>query len=531
MILLRLIWFVKPLFFYMTLAIILGVLGHLSAFSLPVLALYLFGVNFNTSVLIIFILAGILRGIFRYAEQYLNHYIAFTILAQVRATLFKKLRSLDEKNNHADDLTLLSSDIELLEVFFAHTLSPIMIAFIFNAIVLSLLSSFSPVYALIALTSYLFLGIAIPFIFGNLGHNPGHKYRQGISDLNALSLEGIRGWKELKNFHQERAFIQNLRDQGNEILIQQKKLKIQAGLNKSLCDGIVLSSGLILVLIGQRLDLPILFPFTILMSSFGPSLALSQLTNNLNLTIASAHRTFKLLDAKPHLLPIEGKDPLTFEDVSIINIAFSYENNPILKDLSLDIAKGQIIGIQGKSGSGKSTLLKLLMRLHKVDSGSIYISNRTLEDINSSDLKDLQSVMFQSTAIFQGSIADNIRIAKREASDNEIIEVMKQAQLHEFIPTRNNPTLQSQGKNISSGEAQRIGLARIFLHSGELIILDEPTANLDSLNEAMILQSLKKHQNKRTIIIVSHRKSTLKVADTVYQMSDINNLIHKKKMA
>ena len=508
----------------MGLATILGVLGHLSAFLLPVLALYLFVVEFNSSILIIFVLAGVLRGIFRYSEQYLNHYIAFTILARLRATIFEKLRSLDEKSDHADYFTLVSSDIELLEVFFAHTLSPIMIALIFNIIVLSLLAYINPIYALIALTSYLLLAIGIPFVFGKIGHKPGRSYRQGISELNSLSLEGIRGWKELKNFHQERTFIQNLREQGNAILVDQKKLKIQAGLNRALCDGLVLSSGLVLVLVGLKLQLPILFAFTILMSSFGPSLALSQLTNNLNLTTASAQRTFELLDAEPLLLPISGKEDITFENISIQNVSFAYDNNPILENLSLDITKGKIIGIKGASGSGKSTLLKLLMRLHAVDSGTILISDRSIEDINSSNLKDIESVMFQSTAIFQGSFADNIRIAKKGASDAEIVTVMKQAQLHEFIPTRNNPTLESQGRNISSGEAQRIGLARIFLHSGELIILDEPTANLDSLNEAMILQALRKHQNNRTLIIVSHRDSTLKFADCIYQMSDINNL-------
>ena len=244
MILFRLIWFVKPLFLYMIFAIILGVLGHLSAFLLPVLALYLFLVDFNTTVLIILILAGILRGVFRYSEQYLNHFIAFTILARLRSTIFKKLRTLDEKTNHADYLTLVSSDIELLEVFFAHTISPIMIAIIFNSIVLVMLYQIDPIFALIALITYLILGVLIPFVFSKWGQTPGLEYREGISDLNALSLEGIQGWKELKNFNQENSFINKLKNQGFSLLAHQKDLKIQAGLNKALCDGIVLSSGL-----------------------------------------------------------------------------------------------------------------------------------------------------------------------------------------------------------------------------------------------------------------------------------------------
>ena len=262
------------------------------------------------------------------------------------------------------------------------------------------------------------------------------------------------------------------------------------------------------------------------MSSFGPSLALSQLTNNLNLTIASAKRTFELLDSKPRTLPIVGKEPIVFNDIELNKVSFAYDDTPILKDLSLSIPKGKIIGIQGASGSGKSTLIKLLTQLYSTDSGAILFSGRSIEEINSSDLKTMQSLMFQSTAIFQGSVADNIRIAKKDASDEEILTVMKQAQLDEFINNRNEATLESMGRNLSSGEAQRIGLARVFLHSADLIILDEPTANLDGLNESMILHALKKHQNNQTIIIVSHRASTLSIADEIYKMEDINKEKH-----
>lgn len=524
MILLKLLWFVRPMFGAMLLAITLGVLGHASAFLIPVLGVYLFQIDFKITILIILMLCGILRGIFRYGEQYLNHFIAFTILAQLRAAVFKKMRTLGERVDRGELVTLISSDIELLEVFFAHTVSPTAIALIFNSSMLFLLYQLNSVFALIGLVAYLLVGVVIPFVFSRLGTETGQAYRDGVGDLNAYSLEGIQGIKEIVNYGLGQSFLKTLNTKGKELLESQSQMKRLAGYNRALCDGIVLGSALLTVYFGfqQALSLnQMIFGFVIMISSFGPVMALSQLTNNLYLTRASAHRVLELMNVEPKVKDVVSDELIEFEGATFEGVSFSYDTNDVLNDFSLSLNKGQFIGIKGASGSGKSTILKLLMRLHSVDKGMVMVSDKDIESVDSLNLRSLESVMFQSTSIFNASVYNNILLARKDASDEEVVEAMKRAELHDFIETRHSLILNSMGTNISSGECQRIALARIFLHGGDLILLDEPSANLDALNESILLHALKEYQEKRTIVMVSHRESTLRFADIVYNMEDL----------
>lgn len=524
MILLKLLWFVRPMFGAMLLAITLGVLGHASAFLIPVLGVYLFQIDFKTSVLLILIFSGILRGFFRYGEQYLNHFIAFTILAQLRAAVFKKMRTLGERVDRGELVTLISSDIELLEVFFAHTVSPIVIALIFNSMILYVLYQLNPIFALIGLIAYLLIGVVIPFVFSHLGTETGQTYRDDVGDLNAYSLEGIQGIKEIVNYGLESSFLDTLKNKGEKLLDSQSHMKRLAGYNRALCDGIVLGSGVLVVYFGlqQAVSLnQLVFGFVIVISSFGPVLALSQLTNNLYLTRASAHRVLGLMDEEPKVKDLVSDSLIEFEGATFDCVSFAYDTTNVLNDFSLTLNKGQFIGIKGASGSGKSTLLKLLMRLHSVNEGSLLISGRDIESVDSMNLRSFESVMFQSTSIFNASVYNNILLARKDASEEDVIEAMRRAELDDFIEARHSLILNSMGTNISSGECQRIALARIFLHGGDFILLDEPSANLDALNESVLLHALKEYQGTKTIVMVSHRDSTLRFADIVYNMEDL----------
>ncbi len=264
-----------------------------------------------------------------------------------------------------------------------------------------------------------------------------------------------------------------------------------------------------------------LIPLIALMSSFGPVSALAGLGTTLQATVASASRVLAILDEAPETEDVTGRDPVSFSGAELKNVSFSYGGEPVLDDLSLKLPENRIIGIVGRSGCGKSTLLKLLMRFWRVKDGAVAISGRNVEDINTADLRAMESYMTQDTQLFKDTVAGNIRVARLDASQEEIEEACRKASIHDFImtlPKGYETEVGELGETLSGGERQRIGLARAFLHDAPFLLLDEPTSNLDSLNEAAILKSLKEASAGKTVVLVSHRKSTARIADSVISM-------------
>ena len=259
-----------------------------------------------------------------------------------------------------------------------------------------------------------------------------------------------------------------------------------------------------------------------MISSFGPTAALCSLSNNLSQTLASGERVLSLLEEEPTVEEVSGKEATSFEGADVDNVNFSYGEENILENVSLDIKKGKVLGIHGVSGSGKSTLLKLLMRFWDVNTGEVHISGKNIKNVNTEDLREMTGYVTQETVMFQGTIADNIRVAKQNATLEEIQNAAKKASIHDFIsglPNGYDTTVGELGDSLSDGEKQRIGLARAFLHDGDFLLLDEPTSNLDVLNEGIILKSLSEESAGKTIVLVSHRKSTMSLADKTYEMA------------
>lgn len=278
---------------------------------------------------------------------------------------------------------------------------------------------------------------------------------------------------------------------------------------------LMLAGGLLLQLPFQKL----LLTTVMLSASFGPVLALANLSATMDQTLAAGERVLALLEEHPETEEIlDGTTPV-YSGAAVKNLSFSYGKEEILHDLTASFPQGEIVAVTGKSGSGKSTLLKLLMRFWKVREGSVLISGQDVGQIQTAHLRNLESYMIQDTDLFHDSIAENIRIGKQNATQAEIEEAAKKAAIHDFIltlPKGYDTPVGELGDTLSGGERQRIGLARAFLHDAPLMLLDEPTSNLDSLNEGVILQALEKNRGMKTVILVSHRSSTLSIADRAY---------------
>ncbi|WP_425539509.1 amino acid ABC transporter ATP-binding/permease protein [Microaceticoccus formicicus] len=536
---LNLIGIVKPLMGQMFFAILLGTLGHISATLIPVLGVVIItdilgiGIGIGGNHLLVFvIMLALLRGIFRYGEQYLNHYIAFKLLALIRDKVFYALRRLCpaklEGKDKGDLISLITSDIELLEVFYAHTISPIAIAIAMAIIVASTMASFHPLLALASLTAHFIVGGLIPVITARLGGDSGIKYRTGAGELSAFTLDSLRGLNETLQYSASENRQSQMRMKTDELLATEKKMKESGAIASAITQTTILGADLIFLFIAAVLYIQgnisfsgLLISQILIMSSFGPFISLANLGSGLQNTFAAANRILDILEEDPVCEDIGGLDHRTFNGAKALDISFSYDDELILDGISADFPKGEIIGIHGKSGSGKSTLLKLLMRFWKVDDGEIVISGETIENINTQDLRDMESYVTQETHLFSSSISDNLRIAKRNASQSELEEACKKASVHDFIaklPSGYETKVGELGDRLSGGERQRIGLARAFLHGAPLVLLDEPTSNLDSLNEAVILKSVVEEKENRTVILVTHRESTMSLADRVYSV-------------
>lgn len=532
----KLIGLVLPLVHVMIAAITMGVIGFLTAIFIIVLGgvglLNILGFATALSlkqVIIGIVICAVLRGILRYAEQGSNHYIAFKLLALIRHKVFIKLRKLAPAKLEGKDkgnlISIITTDTELLEVFYAHTISPIIIAFITSVIMTIFIGSYNIFLGAIALVAYFIVGVIIPVWSSNQGDETGQQYRDELGDLNSYFLSSIRGINDIIQYGVGKERLDEINRRTDELETKQKFLLKQEGSNRAvtdtvilLCSMVMLFAGCILYNKGQVDFTQVIIPLIALMSSFGPVVAISNLSNNLFHTIAAGNRVLDLLEEEPAVEEVSGKETVEFADMKLENVSFAYDDEVILEDFNMEIKKNTIIGIYGKSGCGKSTLLKLLMRFWEVNNGAITIGGKNINEINTSDLRKMQSFVTQDTYLFNDTIANNIGIAKENATMEEIIAAAKKASIHDFImslPKGYDSKVGELGGNLSGGEKQRIGIARAFLHDAPMILLDEPTSNLDSLNEGIILKSLMESKENKTIIIVSHRKSTMNIADVV----------------
>lgn len=560
-----LIGLVKPLLHIMLAAIILGTLGYLCAIFLTILAgqvivhglltgiagmivpvekMWLVFTPVKTIITIMIVIA-VLRGILHYVEQYCNHFIAFKLLAIIRHKVFASLRKLCpaklEGRDKGNLISIITTDIELLEVFYAHTISPIAIATLTSIIMVIFIGRYHWLAGLLALAAYLIVGVAIPMWNGKRGSQKGMEFRTNFGELNSFVLDSLRGLDETIQYGQGEKRKEQMTGQSKNLAGMQESLSKMEGSQRSFTNMVILlaSFGMLALTIwlyakGEMGFEGILTCTIAMMGSFGPVVALSSLSNNLNQTLASGERVLSLLEETPLVEEIPGdveteeSTDHTFTGAKAENVTFAYkvsetETDTILDHYSLTLQPGQITGIHGASGSGKSTLLKLLMRFWDVQEGSVSVDGADVREIPTKHLRDMESYVTQETHLFHDSIANNIAIAKPGATREEIMEAAKKASIHDFImtlPKGYDTEVGELGDTLSGGEKQRIGIARAFLHDAELILLDEPTSNLDSLNEGIILKSLKESAEKKTVVLVSHRVSTMNVADVVYEMEN-----------
>ena len=557
-----LIGLVKPLLHIMLAAIILGTLGYLCAIFLTILAgqvivhglltgvagmivpvdnMWLVFTPVKTIITVMIVIA-VLRGILHYVEQYCNHFIAFKLLAIIRHKVFAALRKLCpaklEGRDKGNLISIITTDIELLEVFYAHTISPIAIATLTSIIMVIFIGRYHWLAGVLALAAYLIVGVAIPMWNGKRGSQKGMEFRTNFGELNSFVLDSLRGLDETIQYGQGKKRKEQMSERSKNLAGMQESLSKMEGSQRSFTNMVILlaSFGMLALTIwlydkGAMGFEGILTCTIAMMGSFGPVVALSSLSNNLNQTLASGERVLSLLEETPLVEEIPGdvETPGTesveheFTGAEAENVTFAYGEEVILDNYSRKLQPGKITGIHGASGSGKSTLLKLLMRFWDVQDGSVSVDGTDVRKIPPKHLRDMESYVTQETHLFHDSIANNIAIAKPGASREEIMEAAKKASIHDFImtlPKGYDTEVGELGDTLSGGEKQRIGIARAFLHECPLILLDEPTSNLDSLNEGIILKSLKESAKKKTVVLVSHRVSTMNVADVVYEMEN-----------
>lgn len=477
---------------------------------------------------------GVLRGLLRYLEQYGNHYIAFRLLAVLRSRIFGALRTLCpaklESKQKGSIIAMITSDIETLEVFYAHTISPICIAVIVSLAVFIFVGNIAHWYlALVALLGYAAVGIALPLISSARLKESGVRYRAEFAGFNAFFLDSIKGIREivLNNAGESRRAEV---DRRSDVLLKEtRKMKnditraaAATELTVSLAIIAALAVGVLLVGCGMLSAGRMIIGVTAVFGSFGPVIAISSLPGNLTQTFASGDRVLNLLSEKPAVEPVENGEEFTFDNLDVRDLSFSYDGeNPVLSDICMHAGKGEIIGIVGESGCGKSTFLKLLLRFWQKNRGTIAYNGTDIDRIDGASLLDNVTMVSQTTYLFDESIEDNLRIAKPEATHQEIEEACRMASIHDFVmslPEGYKTRVGALGDNLSAGEKQRLGLARAFLRGSSLILLDEPTSNVDSINEGIILKALREQKRSRSIILVSHRESTMAVADRVYRV-------------
>ncbi len=546
-----LIGLVRPLIHIMAAAVVMGVIGYLCAIFLTILAgsvlvrellsrsgavlqdgfLYAFSYK---EILAALVILAVLRGVLHYIEQYCNHFIAFKLLAMIRHKVFAALRKLCpaklEGRDRGNLISIITTDIELLEVFYAHTISPVAIAVLTSLAMVCFIGSYHPLPGILALAAYLIVGAALPLWNGKRGGTKGMEFRMEFGDLNSFVLDSLRGLDETIQYGQGEQRKEQMSRRSRSLGELQKDLSKMEASQRALTNLVILVSSFAMLFLALHLyrsgqtgfDTVVICTIA-MMGSFGPVVALSSLSNNLNQTLASGERVLSILEEEPQVREVEDGVCTEFSGASCRHVDFAYGEETILRDYSIGFQPGQIAGIHGSSGSGKSTLLKLLMRFWDVQGGAVKISGENIRKICTGNLRDMESYVTQETYLFHDSIANNIAVGRPGASREEIMEAAKKASIHDFIlslPDGYDTKVGELGDTLSGGERQRIGIARAFLHDAPFLLLDEPTSNLDSLNEGIILRSLNETCREKTVVLVSHRASTMGIADVVYEMEN-----------
>ncbi len=530
----RLITLLKPLSPHMLLAILLGTLGHLCAIAIPVLgaqALLLAVSGEGERAVRLFVpiaAAGILRGVLHYGEQKGNHYIAFTLLKIIRDHVFGAMRRLApakmDVKNKGDLISTVTGDIELLEVFYAHTISPIAIAVIVSLCMLVFFYTLHPLLLPAALAAYLLVGAVIPVISGTRLRDEGTRVRDGAGRLSAFILDSLHGLKETLRYSREGERMEEIDRRTVEISSARERLSRKTGFAGGLTETVILMCDLAVLLICVYLwsrgeitfDRALLAQVGI-MSSFGPVAALSALAGSLTHTLAAGERVLDLLSEKPEVEEVTSGKDVSFERMACEGVSFSYTGEEqVLDGFHLEIPSRGITGVTGKSGAGKSTVLKMLMRFHDPDEGRVTLSDTDIKTVNTASLRAAQAYVTQDTVLFNDSVENNIRIGRMDASREEVEEAARRAGIHDFIltlPRGYDTGVGEMGDMLSSGERQRIALARAFLSDAPLILLDEPTSNLDTLSEGRVLKALDSARREKSIVLVSHRPAVKALAD------------------
>ena len=536
----RMLGLVRPLSGFMVISVLCGVAGFCCATFLPVLAVWeacsivlrqepplSLGVCLGTLALM-----ALLRGILRYAEQICNHYIAFKLLAHIRSEIFASLRRLAPARLSGVDrgslISTLTSDIELLEVFFAHTISPVCIAALMLVVMVAFTGSFAWQLGLVMLVAQLVVGAVVPIMVFRVSGNGGRVVRDRAAGLSTFVLDGLRGLTEVLQFDVGASRLRTLDERSRRLAGAQRAISAVGSTGSAAADAAIAAFSLAELLVGVNLHMAgvvdasaVAISAAAMLGSFGPAVALASLGSTLQGTLAAAHRVIDVLEEEPVVEEVSEGDTISFGGAAAKNASFSYGRKRILDNVTVEIPKGSIVGIAGKSGSGKSTLCRLMMRFWDVDRGQISISDQRIDTIRTDNLRDMEALVEQDTYLFHQSIRDNLLIAKPHAIQSELDAACRAASVYDFImglPEGYDAEVGELGDTLSGGERQRLGLARAFLHDAPLLILDEPTSNLDSLNEGIILCSLDRQRRKRTVLLVSHRASTMAVADRVYSM-------------
>lgn len=539
----NLILLLGSLAYIMVLAIINGSLGFLCAMGVTLFGAVGVakalgeGIALSYGAIIAFAVGcGVLRGILRFFEQYSNHYIAFRLLAVLRDKIFGALRTLCpaklESKQKGAIIAMITSDIETLEVFYAHTISPICIAVLVSVCVFGFVGAVAGwVLAVVALLGYLTIGILVPILASGRLKASGVRYRAEFASFNAYFLDSIKGIRDLvlNNAGQQREAEVNARSEA--LLTETKRMKhdiTKTTAATELCvSAFILAAlvvGIYLVASGRLSAGRMVIGVVAVFGSFGPVISISALPGNLTQTFAAGDHVLDLLAEKPAVTPVKDGTPTNFEDLAVKNLSFSYNaETPVLRDITLHAEKGEIIGIVGESGCGKSTFLKLLLRFWQKSSGEIRFGGVDVDDIDTDILLKNVTMVSQTTYLLDETIEENLRIAKPDATQEELETACRMASVHEFIlslPDGYKTRVGTLGDNLSAGEKQRIGLARAFLRGSEWILLDEPTSNVDSINEGIILKALQAQKGKKSILLVSHRESTMAIADRIYRIKD-----------
>lgn len=536
----RMLGLVRPLSGFMVISVLCGVAGFCCATFLPVLAVWeacsivlrqepplSLGVCLGTLALM-----ALLRGILRYAEQICNHYIAFKLLAHIRSEIFASLRRLAPARLSGVDrgslISTLTSDIELLEVFFAHTISPVCIAALMLVVMVAFTGSFAWQLGLVMLVAQLVVGAVVPIMVFRVSGNGGRVVRDRAAGLSTFVLDGLRGLTEVLQFDVGASRLRTLDERSCRLAGAQRAVSAVGSTGSAAADAAIAAFSLAELLVGVNLHMAgvvdasaVAISAAAMLGSFGPAVALASLGSTLQGTLAAAHRVIDVLEEEPVVEEVSEGDTISFGGAAAKNASFSYGRKRILDNVTVEIPKGSIVGIAGKSGSGKSTLCRLMMRFWDVDRGQISISDQRIDTIRTDNLRDMEALVEQDTYLFHQSIRDNLLIAKPHAIQSELDAACRAASIYDFImglPEGYDAEVGELGDTLSGGERQRLGLARAFLHDAPLLILDEPTSNLDSLNEGIILCSLDRQRRKRTVLLVSHRASTMAVADRVFSM-------------